>query len=542
MAVDYSQKPARGSQPSPDHIFISFNGDPKTSMTVTWRTSVDATNGYALCRKDGTDNYIRYDAETDVFESDIDISNMFWAHMTGLEPGTKYYYTVGNNEYRSEEYYFETEKENAESFKFICVSDQQSGEPHDLPDYSSFNEFLNKVLEENPDTKFILTGGDNTDCGQHEVQWNGAFSGLKGIVEHIPFMMTLGNHDNRGFKDYKNGIGRYYSEPAEFFGKQFRGSYPYNGPEGWKTENYAFDYGNAHFNVLGVNGPEDVNEWLKADVPVSDKAWKFGSYHFPIYYTGPELANDDAYPMMREGVELLDIIFSGHEHNFSRSFPIKNESLYDRPSQGTIHYELGNSNYNPPGTATVKKVWHAAYFPQAELVAAVAIVEVFKDKVILTSKLNDGRIIDKCIIDKKNDQILPYAVAPYYRRPRVFYKGADLGLGQRELFPEQKDGIWYAPLGVMFSAICGEVIKEKGKITLGIYGKKATFIENSDIAITSDGEVKLVAPVYRGNRGQLYIPVEAVVECFEMKWNYAERNNFISIEHVSEDIPCTEQP
>lgn len=540
--VDYRKKPPRGSMPQPDHIFISFNGDAKTSMAVTWRTSIDVTSGYALCRKDGTDEYMRYDADSDVFESDIDISNMFWARMTNLEPGTKYYYTVGNDEFRSDEFYFTTEEENAESFKFICVSDQQSGEPHDLPDYSSFNEFLNSVLAENPDTKFILTGGDNTDCGQHEVQWNGAFSGLKGIVEHIPFMMTLGNHDNRGFEDYKNGIGRYYSEPAEFFGKQFKGSYPYNGPEGWKTENYSFDYGNAHFNVLGVNGPEDVNEWLKVDVPASDKIWKFGSYHFPIYYTGPELANDDAYPMMREGVELLDVIFSGHEHNFSRSFPIKNESIFDKPSQGTVHYELGNSNYNPPGTATVKKVWHAAYYPQTEHVAAAAIVEVFKDRVELTTKLNDGRIVDSCVIDKANDEIRPYALAPYYRRPRIFYKGTDLGLGQRELFPEQKDGIWYAPLSVMFNAICAEVIKEKGKVTLGIYGKRATFTENSDIAITNDGEVKLVAPVYRGNRGQLYIPVESVVSCFDMKWNYAEKNNFISIEHVSEDIPYTEQP
>lgn len=540
--VDYAKKPPRGSTPYPDHIFISFNGDAKTSMAVTWRTSVDVKNGYALCKKEGTDNYIRYEADTDVFESDIDISNMFWARMTNLEPGTKYYYTVGNDEYRSEEYYFTTEEENAESFKFICVSDQQSGEPHDLPDYSSFNEFLNKVLDENPDTKFILTGGDNTDCGQHEVQWNGAFSGLKGIVEHIPFMMTLGNHDNRGFEDYRNGIGRYYSEPAEFFGKQFKGSYPYNGPEDWKTENYSFDYGNAHFNVLGVNGPEDVNEWLKQDVPSSDRIWKFGSYHFPIYYTGPELANDDAYPMMREGVELLDIIFSGHEHNFSRSFPIKNESIFDKPSQGTVHYELGNSNYNPPGTATVKKVWHAAYYPQTEQVAAVAIVEVFKDRVELTTKLSDGRIVDSCVIDKENDEIRPYALAPYYRRPRVFYKGTDLGLGQRELFPELKDGIWYAPLSVMFNAICAEVIKEKGKVTLGIYGRKATFTENSDVAVTPDGEVKLIAPVYRGNRGQLYIPVESVVSCFDMKWNYAEKNNFISIEHVSEDIPYTEQP
>lgn len=541
--MDFSCKPERGSKSTPDHIFISFNGDPATSMNVTWRTSVDVKDGYALCREDNTEDYKRYDATTDVFESDIDISNMFWSNMTGLKPDTKYFYTVGNDEYRSEEFYFTTAPKEAKSFKFICVSDQQKGEPFDLPDYSAFHDALKAQLDADPDIKFIYTGGDNTDCGQHEQQWNGAFEGLKGIVEYIPFMMTLGNHDNRGFKDYKNGIGRYYSEPAEFFGKQFKGSYPFNGPKGWETENYTFDYLNTHFAVLGVNAPEEVNEWLVNDLKKCDKRWKFGSYHFPIYYAGPELSNDDAYPMMREGMEMLDVLFSGHEHNFSRSFPIKNEEIFDKPSEGTVHYELGNSDFNPPGTMTVKKFWHAAYFPQSEFVSAFAVVEVSEDKAIFTTRLNDGRIVDQCIIDKKNDVILPYALAPKFRRTRLFYKGVDLGISEKGNSPELKDGIWFAPLAVMFAAIGAEVIKEKGKVTLGIYGHKVTFTENSDVAVGEKGEIKLPAPVYRGgDTAQLYIPVEAVVPAFGMKWAYAKRNNFITVEHASEAIPFTEQP
>lgn len=165
------------------------------------------------------------------------------------------------------------------------------------------------------------------------MQWNGAFSGLTGIVESVPFMMTLGNHDNRGFEDYEKGIGRYYSEPAEFFGKQFKGSYPDNGPENWKTENYTFDYGNVHFGVIGVNGPEEVNAWMIDDLSSTDKTWKIGAYHFPICYSGSNLQNYDAYPVMREGFELFDLVFSGHEHNFARSFPLKNEELFAQPSK-----------------------------------------------------------------------------------------------------------------------------------------------------------------------------------------------------------------
>lgn len=533
------EKPVRGSSHEPDHIMISFCGDAKTSMAVTWRTSDDITEGYVeYWERDGERK--RVNAETRIFESDIDISSIFWAHLEGLKPGTEYFYTCGHSR-RSGRYSFKTEPEKLTKFKFICVSDQQSGEPFDCPDYSHFNEFIKRVLADNPDAAFILTGGDNTDCGQHEVQWNGAFSGLVGICESIPFMMTLGNHDNRGFKDYKNGIGRYYSEPAEYFGAQFCGSYPNNGPENWKTENYAFDYGNARFNVLGVNGPEEVNDWVINDLKGCRKTWKFGAYHFPICYSGVDCQNYDAYPVMRESFEMFDVVFSGHEHNFSRSFPLRDEQLFDRPSQGTVHYMLGNSNRNPAGSRTLAKVWHAAFFPHEQKLSMVAIVEVDGDRVTLTSVLEDGRIVDRCVIDKQADLILPYAAAPVYNRTRSLFKGMDPGLCMADAPCENRDGVWFAPLAILVGYIGGFVEKTENRARMEIYGHSLTVTQGSDVAATDRGELKLPASVYRGPLEQLYIPLDAV-HAFDMRWAYAERNNFISVEHESEAKPVTPQP
>lgn len=535
------QKPDRGSAPQPDHIMLSISGDAKTTMTVTWRTSADVAQGYVEYWEAAGGESLRAPARTKLFESDIDRSHLHWAHLTGLKPGVRYWYTCGSPAHRSEAYQFTTAPEHLTKFKFLCVSDQQKGEPFDRPDYSYFNQFLKKVLRAHPDARFILTGGDNTDCGQHEVQWNGAFSGLQGIAESIPFMMTEGNHDNRGFRDYRNYTGRYYAEPGEFFCKQFEGSYPDNGPEGWKTENYAFDYGNAHFNVLGVNGPEDVNEWLVKDLTSCRQTWKFGSYHFPICYSGADCQNYDAYPAMREGFELFDLVFSGHEHNFSRSFPLKNEELFDRPSQGVIHYMLGNSNQNPPGSRTVAKVWHAAYYPQEEKNAMVAVVEVEGSRVTLTSVLDDGRIVDRCVIDKERDCILPHALAPVYQRTRLLFKGMDPGLCQADTPCENKGGVWFAPLALLIAYIGGDVEKTEGRAFLKVYGHSLTVTEGRDMAQSDTGPIALAAPVYRGHRGQLYVPIDAV-KAFEMRWAYAPRNNFISVEHESEEKPVTEQP
>lgn len=519
---------------------ISINGDAKTSMAVTWRTCAEITEGYVEYRgEDGVTGKVY--ADTEIFESDIDISSIFWARLTNLKPGKKYYYTCGDSTHRSAEYSFSTQPEKLEKFKFICVSDQQKGEPHDCPDYSYFNRFIKDVLKKNPDVRFILTGGDNTDCGQHEVQWNGAFSGFVGISESVPLMMAVGNHDNRGFKDYEKCIGRYYAEPAEYFDKQFKGSYADDGPEGWKTENYTFDYGNVHFSVIGINEPELVNDWLVKDLSACKQTWKIGTYHFPICYSGEDCQNYDAYPVMREGMELFDLMFSGHEHNFSRSFPLKNEELFDRPSQGTVHYMLGNSNQNPPGSRTLSKVWHAAFYPQEEDNAMVAIVEVEGDKMTLTSVLSDGRTVDSCVIDKASDTILPYAVAPIFNRTRMMFKGMDCGLCQADTPCENIAGVWFAPLSVLIGYIGGGVRKAPGKLELEIYGHKAVLTEGSDIMETDAGNVILPAKVYRSHRGQLYAPADAV-SAFGMRWAYAPRNNFLSFEHESEDKPITEQP
>ena len=528
----------------PDHIMVSISGDAKTSMTITWRSSADVADGYVEYYEKGGEKK-RVSAIVKPFKSDVNTSNIFWATPSDLKPGTRYYYTCGSDENRSAEYWFDTEEENLRKFRFIAISDHQKDDDHYNPDYSTLNKFLKDVLAKYPDVRFILTAGDNTNCGQHEIQWNAMFEGMEGIIEHLPYMMACGNHDNRGFKEYfPNEVGRYYAEPAEFFNTQLEYSYPKNGPEGWQTEIYSFDYGNVHFNVFGVNEPELMNEWAKEDIAKSDKTWKLGVQHFPVYYAGPNLANDDDYPMMRESVEMLDILFSGHEHNFSRSFPIKNEEIFDRPSQGTVHYELGNANFNPPGTKTTDKVWHASFYPHEENVASFALIEVDGDEISIVSELNDGRIIDEFLIDKTEDEIRPYRLAPVFGegRTRVYYKGVDLGLCNMSTPAVCKDGEWYIAFATMIRFAGGEDIREKGKVTLKLYGREVTFTEGSNIAVTNKGELDLGKDVFRGNEGQLYMPVDGACKAFGMKWAYAKRNNFITIEHVDESVPIVPQP
>ena len=115
---------------------------------------------------------------------------------------------------------------------------------------------LMQALKEHPDCCFILSAGDNSDDGQNEAQWNGVFYGLRGIVESIPLIMCTGNHDNRGYLKYSpTPVGKFYINHADLFDQKFEYSYPRNGPSGYETENFSYDYEMPIFR-LGINAQE----------------------------------------------------------------------------------------------------------------------------------------------------------------------------------------------------------------------------------------------------------------------------------------------
>lgn len=534
-------KEFRGSHKEPDHIMLSINGDAETSMAVTWRTSTDIDSGYALCRRVGDTEWKRTDAQTGVFNSDIDESHIFWANMKNLLPDTHYEYTVGNDDFRSEIYDFCTAPENLDDFEFICFADIQTGEPDPPADYSEFNEVLRAAIKKHPNVRFILTAGDNTNCGQTDVQWTGVLEGFKGVMEHIPLMMAIGNHDDMVFDDYFTFKGKHHTDKVEFFCDQFRGAYPFNGPEKWETVNYAFDYGNAHFNMTGLSNVDEINDWLLEEIPQSDKTWKFGTHHFPICYCGSDLACEDSYPMMMQGLEQCDVIFSGHEHCFSRSFPRRNENLYDNPSEGTVFYNLASGNRNPPGTLPMPKLWNAAWYAHDEKLSMYAIAHVSGGKLTLTSYVEDGRIVDRCVIDKDSDCIEPIALAPVFRNCRMMFKGADLGLCVRETPCEKVDGVWMAPAAILFRYAGFGAELGEGTVSVEAYSHKATFTLGSNIAKTDKGNIEMSHEVIKHHRDQLYVPVDGFEKAFEIRCSYFERNNILSFEHISQEKPVPKQ-
>ena len=542
MITKAEWKNIRGSQPQPDQIMLSVKGNAAHSMTVRWRTDTSINEGYALYKEKGSSEWKRADALMHPFTTDMDESIFFFADMTGLKECTEYEYTCGNSEFRSDIYTFKTSKENAEKFSFLCLSDIQAGDAMPPADYSVLRETLEVFLAKHPECDFILTAGDNTNCGQTDIQWTGLFEGLKGICERLPVMFCMGNHDDMGFSSYFTKEDKYYSEYATYFTNQLWGSYEHNGPADRPIANHAFDYGNVHFSIIGTSGYEEMNQWLIEQADNTDKKWKFAVHHFPICFSGPGIEIDDSYPSLRDGMDKYDIVFSGHEHSFARSYPRRKEGLYDKPSQGTIHYNLGSSHRNPPGTRVVPKVWNAKTYCHEEQLSMFSIVDIDGDKCTLTAYVEDGRTIDVCTIDKEKDLITPVDPAPVYNLPRIKFKGYDLGLCVRETPPQKINDVWYIPIGQIISFIGGDVERTAGKIKIGVYGRTAEFTENSAKVVTDCGEYEMEAPCLRLSKGQLYAPMYGFCKHIRMTPFYYENNNFIDILSNTEHVPIPHQP
>ena len=98
----------------------------------------------------------------------------------------------------------------------------------------------------------------------------------------------------------------------------------------------------------------------------------------------------------------VDVVFNGHDHASSRTYPIFNDQIMQNPSEGTVYYVTGRSGekYYPDLT---RKVWDAAFYdPQdqpdyqtVELAGKTLTIKCFKQ---------DGTLVDTFVIDKDHPE------------------------------------------------------------------------------------------------------------------------------------------
>jgi hypothetical protein len=308
---------------APGRVMLSYTDDPASSVTVTWTDAEDARTGSVRC---GLKRDLSDARETSAVPApnaspaDADGAR-FTAELTGLAPGTTYYYDVGGDGARSETKSFTTAERDTQSFSFLYIGDIQVTERAES-DFAAWGKLMRDAYAAHPGLAFALQGGDIVESGIDTAQWGAFLDNATPVFSKIPFMPTNGNHESN-----------FLSGKPELYLDTF--ALPRNGPAGFEEEFYSFDYGNAHILVLNswvFSGEQKLNEedlaaidaWVAHDLSASDAVWKIALTHVPLYAVHGDLTADAArahwVPLFeRYGVTLA---FVGHQHVYSRLRPL----------------------------------------------------------------------------------------------------------------------------------------------------------------------------------------------------------------------------
>ncbi|QXE19841.1 metallophosphoesterase family protein [Clostridium sp. 001] len=401
----------------PDHITLTWTKGPKTTQTITWRTSTNVTKGLVQYKNLTTGEIKTFNAAKQNFStSSTDINtgymNLFSATLENLTPGTKYSYKVGDGQNWSTENTFKTESNKEDEVKFIVFGDSQSGNA-DVPNYAPWNKTVQSAYSKNKDADFMINMGDLVEKGQDYRHWNNWFDAAKGVIDNLPEMPVQGNHETY------NAVGWDSTKP-KYFTNQFK--VPMNGPDGFKGQVYSYDYGNVHFVMLDSQEDEESPNndeflkkqasWLDADLTANKKPWTIVFFHKTPYYNKASRANVTLKNIITPVLEKhhVDVVLNGHDHAMSRTFPINNGKYYNDYSKGTVYYVTGRSGAKYYSDLS-SKVWDAFFFDPQDM-PCYEVADVKENVLAINAYKQDGTLVDFFVIDKDHPQNSTKVVLP----------------------------------------------------------------------------------------------------------------------------------
>ncbi|XP_041361456.1 acid phosphatase type 7-like [Gigantopelta aegis] len=324
----------------PEQIHLSYGRSPD-QMMVTWSTSSEIPNSQVSVSDNpafGTPK--TFTGYSTKFVDGGSAHHTQYIHrtlITGLTPGTKYYYKCSGSEgIWSDMMWFSTMKEgSAWSPRLVMFGDMGKVNAQSLPRLQQELDLYDAVLHIGDFAYDFDT--DNATVGDDFMRQ------IQSVAGYLPYMTCPGNHESAyNFSNYKN---RFTMPRDEDSSRMF---YSFNiGPAHIVSFSTEFYY----YVKYGVMQIIRQFEWLEEDLKTANlpenrakQPWIITMGHRPMYCSNADhddcTKDEDLVRVGVPGLHLLglenmfekygvDIEMWAHEHSYERLWPVFNRKVYN---------------------------------------------------------------------------------------------------------------------------------------------------------------------------------------------------------------------
>src|SRR5262245_8991285 len=290
---------------------------------------------------------------TRVAVRDIEPHRVFRARVKGLRKGEEFDYRVLRNGEQVFEARARARKTKDQPYRFVAFGDCGAGTPES-------REVAFQAYQAKPD--FVFIPGDivysRGRISEYRTKYFPVYNAASAapetgapLIRSTLFVGAPGNHDilRPDLTQYPDSLAyfMYWSQPLngprmaignpstpvfanateeeqQAFLSPSRETYP-------QMANFSFDYGNSHWTVLDSNPNVNwmnpaLTDWVVKDLASAKSAtWRFVGFHHPGFNSSKAHFNDQWMRRLSEVFEAggVDVVFSGHVHNYQRSFPMR---------------------------------------------------------------------------------------------------------------------------------------------------------------------------------------------------------------------------
>ena len=319
-------------------------GENESEMLVTWQGR--GTDGYVeVVPVKGTDIDDNLFSDVAIYQAKTAYSNgwgtnTYRAVLTDLKPGQEYAYRV--TDAQTSEIHTFTAPDGGETYSFIAHGDPQIREKDDLQAISVYEDIINLAMDgRKPD--LILSLGDQSDDENDEKLFLRYLSAEP--LKEVPLAVIVGNHENNG-----DIFSRLFYVPGVDEGTIYS--------SGDMSGDYWFYRNHTLFLCLNSNNKDYESHQRFIDEAkekcrshYGEPNWTIAAFHHSIFSVGYHAASESILkrrealaPMFKEAG--IDVVFSGHDHTYTRSFPMDGTTPMDDGKDGIIYFSLGS----PTGT------------------------------------------------------------------------------------------------------------------------------------------------------------------------------------------------